>query len=152
MRQAALPARMVAIGEIAVGDQPAQEGLADQRGQLLFAAAAYLENGGERGRGHPHPTQRALLIPGGFVEMDDLGGSYVLDQLLDHGFAGQAEFVDATLDGRHSQFEAEPVVQKFPDLAPRETAAQRQRGDESGEHRTDQAALAHRQISFAPLD
>ena len=32
--------------------------------------------------------------------MDDLGGAHILDELLDHGFAGQAEFVDAALDGR----------------------------------------------------
>ena len=74
------------------------------------------------------------------------------DALLDHGFAGQAEFVDAALDGRHSQFEVEPVAQKFLDLAPRKTAAQRQRGDESGEHGAHQATLAHPQVSFAPLD
>ena len=84
--------------------------------------------------------------------MDDLGGSHILDEALDHGFAGQAEFVDAALDGRHSQFEVEPVAQKFLDLAPRKTAAQRQRGDESGEHGAHQATLAHPQVSFAPLD
>ncbi len=93
--------------------------------------------------------------------MDDLGGSHILDQLLDHGFAGQADcraalamtlFVDAALDSRHSQFEAQPVGQEFPDFAPRKTAAQRQRGDESGEHGAHQATLAHLQVSFAPLD
>ena len=32
--------------------------------------------------------------------MDDLGRSHLFDELLDHGFAGQAEFMDAALDGR----------------------------------------------------
>src|SRR5271169_2592400 len=36
MRQAALAAGMIAVGAVAVGDPPAQEGLADQRGQLLL--------------------------------------------------------------------------------------------------------------------
>src|SRR5271169_1655346 len=39
MRQAALAAGMIAVGAVAVGDPPAQEGLADQRGQLLLATA-----------------------------------------------------------------------------------------------------------------
>src|ERR1019366_1377705 len=40
MRQAALAAGMIAVGAIAIGDQPAQEGLANQRGEFFLAAAA----------------------------------------------------------------------------------------------------------------
>ncbi len=49
-------------------------------------------------------------------ERDDLGGAYILDKLLDKGLAGQAEFVDAALDGRHSPLEIEPIDQEFLDL------------------------------------
>ena len=82
--------------------------------------------------------------------MDDLGDAHVLDESLDDGFAGQAEFVDAALDCRDSEFQAQPVVQEFLDLAPRETEAERQRRDEGGEHRADQAALAHHRFRLRP--
>ena len=55
--------------------------------------------------------------------MDDFGRAHVLDELLDHGLAGEAEFVDAALDGRGPQFQGEPVGQEFLDLAPRETGS-----------------------------
>ena len=38
MRQATLPAGMITVSEIAVGDQPTQERLADQRGQFLLGS------------------------------------------------------------------------------------------------------------------
>src|SRR5271170_897670 len=152
MGQTALAAGMIAIGYVAVGHQPAQESLANQRGEFLLAAAADVIDGRRRRHRHPHPAQDAPLIPGGLVEVDDLRGLYVLDELLDHGFAGQAEFVDAALDGRRSKLEGQPVAQEFLDLAPREAEAQRQRRDESGEHRAHQAALVHMQVPPAALD
>ncbi len=152
MRQAALAARMVAIGDVTVGDQPAQERLADQLGQFLLAAAADTENGGERRRRHPHPAQFALLIPGGLVDVNNLGRANLLDELLDDGLAGQTEFMDAALDRRGSEFQAQPVEQEFLNLAPREAETHRQRRDESGEHRADQTALAQLQIPSAALD
>src|SRR5271170_1299710 len=113
MRQAALAARMIAVGDVAVGDQPAQEGVADQRGQFLLAAAGDAEDGRHRRRRHPHPAQDAALIPGGLVEMDDIGRAHLLNELLDDGLARQAEFVDAALDGRHAELQAQPVAQEF---------------------------------------
>src|SRR5271156_1266587 len=106
MRQAALAARMIAVGDVAVGDQPAQEGVADQRGQFLLAAAGDAEDGRHRRRRHPHPAQDAALIPGGLVEMDDIGRAHLLNELLDDGLARQAEFVDAAFDGRHAELQA----------------------------------------------
>ena len=44
--------------------------------------------------------------------MDDLGGAYVLDELLDHGLAGPAEFVNAAIDRRGSEFQAQPAEQE----------------------------------------
>ena len=152
MRQTALAAGMIAIGYVAVGHQPAQESLADQRGEFLLAAAADVIDGRGRRHRHPHPAQDAPLIPGGLVEMDDIGRAHLLNELLDHGLAGQAEFVDAALDGRGSEFQAQPVGQEFLDLAPREAEAERQRRDESGEHRAHQAALAQLQIPPTPLN
>src|SRR5208283_3421021 len=152
MGQTALPAGMVAVGVVAVGHEPTQEGLADQRGEFLLAAAADAIDDRDRCRRDPHPAQRAALIPGGLVEMDDFGRAHVLDELLDHGLAGEAEFVDAALDGCGPEFQGEPVGQEFLDLSPRETEAYQQRGDESSEHRTHQTALSHRQISSTTLD
>src|SRR5271155_3625924 len=152
MRQAALAARTIAVGGVAVGDQPAEERIADQSGQFLLAAAGDAEDGRHRRRRHPHPAQDALLIPGGLVDMDDIGRAHLLNELLDDGLACQAEFVDAALDGRHAELQAQPVAQKFLDLAAREAQAERQRRDEGREHRTNQTALAHLQVPPAPLD
>src|ERR1019366_5031082 len=40
MRQTALATGMIAVGAIAIGDQPAQEGVADQRSEFFLASAA----------------------------------------------------------------------------------------------------------------
>src|SRR5271154_5311814 len=84
--------------------------------------------------------------------MKDLGRTHVPDELLDHGFAGKAEFMDAALDGRGSELQTQPVVKEFLDLAPREAEAERQCRDEGGEHRAHQAALAQLQIPPTALD
>src|SRR5271155_70338 len=152
MRQAALASRMIAVGDVAVGDQPAQEGVADQRGQFLLAAACAGEFGGPRRRRPPHTAQDAALIPGGLVEMDDIGRAHLLNKLLDDGLARQAEFVDAAFEGRHAELQAQPVAQEFLDLAAREAEAERQCGNEGRQHRADQTALAHLQVPPAPLD
>ena len=59
---------------VAVGDQPTQKGVADQRGAPLRAAAADTVNDRAAVTATTSTTGRPL-IPGGFVEMDDLGGS-----------------------------------------------------------------------------
>lgn len=152
VRQATLAARMIAIGAVPVGDQPSQEGVADQCCQ--FAALAAADTIDDRGCRHrnPEPQQSCLLIPGGFVEMHDLGHTHLFDQLLDHRFACQAEFVNAPFDGGNTEFNAQPVDQKFGDLHAREAETQRQGRDEGSEHRANQAALAHLQVAPAPLD
>jgi hypothetical protein len=50
---------MIAIGYVAVGHQPAQESLANQRGEFLLAAAADVIDGRRRRHRHPHPAQDA---------------------------------------------------------------------------------------------
>ncbi len=84
MRQAPLAAGVIAVGAIAIGDQPTQKGVADQRGEFFLAAATDAVNDRGRRHRHPHPQQSAPLIPGGLVEMDDLGRSHVLDEAFDH--------------------------------------------------------------------
>jgi hypothetical protein len=84
--------------------------------------------------------------------MDDLGGANLSDELLDDGLAGQTEFVNAAIDRRGSQFQAQPVEQEFLDLAPREAEAHRQGRDEGRQHRADETALAQLQIPPATLD
>src|SRR5208337_4690827 len=50
-----------AVGVVAVGHEPTQEGLADQRGEFLLAAAADAIDDRDRCRRDPHPAQRAAL-------------------------------------------------------------------------------------------
>ena len=85
MRQTALTAGMVAIGGVTVGDEPAKKGFADQGRQFFLAPAADAKDDRLHGHRDPHPHQGAVLIPRGFVEMDDLGGPDLFDELSTTG-------------------------------------------------------------------
>jgi hypothetical protein len=82
----------------------------------------------------------------------DLGAADLLDQVLGHRFAGQAELPDAAVDAGGSQLEAEPIVEELLDLLPRQAEADRQDGDEAGECRPDPAAFGQLQVAPAALD
>ncbi|MCW8308023.1 hypothetical protein AruPA_13325 [Acidiphilium sp. PA] len=84
--------------------------------------------------------------------MHNFGRTHLFDQLLDHGFACQTEFVDAAFDGGNTELNAQPINQEFGDLDAREPETQRQRRNERGEHRADKASFAHLQIAPSPLD
>ena len=111
--EAALSTRMVAVGDITIAYEPPQEGFADQCGQLFPGATADAEHH-HRGGGDPQPQQRAALgTSWRLVEVHHFGTD-LLNQVLDHRLAGQAELANAAVDAGGSQLQAEPIGQELP--------------------------------------
>src|SRR3954468_6159221 len=65
VRQAPLTAGVVAVGAISIGDQPAEDGIAEQVADFLVTAAANMEDGGGGAQHHPQPAPEHALPPGG---------------------------------------------------------------------------------------
>lgn len=119
MGQAAQAPVVVAIGPIAVSHQPVGEGLAKHAFEHLAAALADDEQGGTGAGEDPQPQQPATLFPTGLVGMEQLGFAYPTSHLaLDHRLNRTAGLVDGLVDGRHTQVQPQPVVQKFLDACP----------------------------------
>src|SRR4029453_17866538 len=68
MSQAALPLLERPVRGVAIADQPAQEGVADQIADLVGGPGADVEDRG--GRGQHQPAQAPVLSPRGLVGMD----------------------------------------------------------------------------------
>src|SRR5918994_321641 len=96
MGQTPLPFLELAIGPVAVADQPAQEGVADQVADLITVARPDVEDGGARGQ--HQPAQAAVLLPRGLVGMDHAGLTQIAEQILDDWFASDANLPDAAVE------------------------------------------------------
>src|SRR3954469_24078774 len=101
--RASLTAAVVAVGAVTIGDQPAEDGIAEQVADFLVAAAADMEDGG----GAP-PTASARARLATIVGVDDAGGPHLFEQILDDRFAGNPDLAQAAVEGAHRQRHAEP--------------------------------------------
>jgi hypothetical protein len=101
---------------IAVADQPAQKGVADQIADLITVARADVEDGGGRGQHDPQPAQAAVLPPRRLVGMDHAGLAQVAEQILDDRLAGDANLPDAAVERADRQRHAEPDGQELADF------------------------------------
>ena len=72
MRQAPLAAVVVAVGAVAIGDQPAEDGVAEQIADFLVAAAADVEDGGGA-VSTTHSQRPRRLPPRRLIGVDDAG-------------------------------------------------------------------------------
>ncbi len=72
-----------------------QKSFADQGYELILGAPTDPIDDCARSHRHPQPHQNSRLVPGGFVNMDDLDCVHLLEELLDHSFADQAKFMDS---------------------------------------------------------
>jgi hypothetical protein len=75
-----------AVGAVPIGDQPAEDGVAEQVADFLVAAAADREDGG----GAP-PTASARARLATIIGVDDAGGPHLFEQILDDRFAGDPD-------------------------------------------------------------
>jgi hypothetical protein len=82
--------------------------------------------------------------------MDHPGLAEVVEQILDHRLAGDADLADAAVEGADRQRHPEPSGQELADPGPRDVVAHRQSGDERGQRRADQTRLAQQQVARAP--
>ena len=114
--QTALSLLELAIGAVAVADQPAQEGVADQIADLVTLARADVEDRGARRQHDPQPAQAAVLFPRRLIGMDHPGLAQVAQQILDDRFAGDADFPDAAVERADRERHAEPDGQELTDL------------------------------------
>src|SRR4051812_10801142 len=73
MGQAALAAGIIAIGAVAVGDQPTQDGVAEQVADFLVAAAADMEDGGGGAQHYPQPAAPRGLGPPRLIGLEGAG-------------------------------------------------------------------------------
>jgi len=66
---------------------------------------------------HPQPQQLTVLLPAGLVGIQQLDVAYRLeDLLLDHGLDRAPGLMDALVDERGGQRQAQPVAQEFTHL------------------------------------
>ena len=79
MGQAALAVVIPAVSSLAIGDQPADKGGRDHLQKSFLGARADEENDTDGAQRHPEPAQSSRLIPGGFIEMQQLSGLQLLD-------------------------------------------------------------------------
>src|SRR4051794_3752625 len=116
MGQAALPLLELAISPVAVADQPAQEGVADQIADLVTLARPDMEDRGARRQHNPQPAQAAVLFPRRLIGMDHPGLAQVAQQILDDRLAGDANLPDAAVERADRERHAEPDGQELADF------------------------------------
>jgi len=90
-----------------------------------------------------------MLFPTGLVGMQQVAVTHLGQELLlDNRLEGAGGLVQALVDGRHTELQTQPVVEKLLDAPAREAHAQRQGADQRHQQRSDEVALAERD---APL-
>ena len=146
-----LPFFVVPIGPVAVADQPADDGVAEEVADFLMPAAADVEDGGGRGQHHPEPAENTTLVPGRLVGMDQTGTSDLFQQLLGNRLAGDTDLPDTAVDRADRKGDAHPGQQELLDFPTRLVMAQMQGGDEGGEAGADHTILGQEQLPRAPL-
>ena len=83
-----------------------------------------------------------MLFPARLVGVDQLDfAERAADLLLHHRLDGAPGLVDALIDRRHAELQAQPVVEKLPDACPRQTLTQRQGADKGDQQGTGQVPL-----------
>ena len=117
VRQAPLTAGVVAVGALTIGDQPAEDSIAEQVTDFLVAAAADMEDGGGGAQHHPQPAPEHALPPGGLIGVDDAGGPHLFEQILDDRFAGDPDLAQAAVEGAHRQRHAKPSQEELTDAS-----------------------------------
>jgi hypothetical protein len=145
MGQAAQTIVVIAVGPIAVAHQPAVDDGAEHAVQELLGASPDREDSRRGGGAYPQPKQAPLLFPTGLVGMEQVTVADLGEQLLlNHRLGGAGGLVQALVAGRHTEPQAEPVVEKLLDAPAREAYAQQQGADQGHQQRPDQVALVER--------
>src|SRR3954447_6792856 len=116
MGQTSLALLELAIGPVAVADQPAQKGVADQIADLITLARSDVEDGGGRGQHAPQPAQAAVLLPRRLVSMGHAGLAQIAEQILDDRLAGDTDLPDAAVERADRERHAEPDGQELADF------------------------------------
>ncbi len=148
---ASLTLLVVPIGTVAVGDQPADNGVTEQVADFLVAATADVEDGGGLGQNHPQPAESATLVPGRLVGMDQASGPHLFEQVFSDRLAGDADLADAAVYRTDRQRHAHPRQEKLVDFPARLVMARVQSGDKSGQRWSNHAALGQVQLPLAPV-
>jgi len=109
--------------------------------EFLGASANREHGGGRRGK-HPQPQQLTVLLPARLVGMQQVAGADLGEQLLlDDRLEGTPGLMQALVDGRYAELQAEPVGEELLDAAAREAHAQGQGTNQRHQHRSGQMAL-----------
>src|SRR3954447_5153115 len=116
MGQTSLALLELAVGPVAVADQPAQKGVADQIADLITLARSDVEDGGGRGQHDPQPAQAAVLLPRRLVSMGHAGLAQIAEQILDDRLAGDTDLPDAAVERADRERHAEPDGQELADF------------------------------------
>lgn len=151
MSQAALPALIVAVSAAAIGDQPADNGVAEQIVDSLMTTAADVENHGGRRQCGPEPAVGDALGPRPLIGTDDTGSAHLIEQGLGNRLGGDPDLADAAVDRGGQGRYPELGQQKLADFPP-ELVVDRQRGGERGQRRGDQTALGQMQLPFVSVE
>jgi len=116
MSQTAAASWVIPVGAVSVGDQPTDDGVAEQVADFLVAPTADVEHCDGHGQHQPQPARLQALIPGGLVGVDYPGAPDLIQQILDDRLAGDTDLSDGSIDGADRQGNAEPCQQKFADF------------------------------------
>ena len=149
----ALTTRKAAIGAIAIAEQDAEEGVADEITDRLGMTAG--DPVDRRGRTQHAPEAARLLTllgPRGLIGVDHARGAQRIDEAVHDRLAGQARFADAPIDAADGQADIQPGGQELGDFCARHPIAHRQCCDEGRQARPHQAGLAGAKLVLAPLD
>ena len=143
MGQAAQALIDVAVDAIPVAHQPVAELLAEHALHHLAAAPPdYEERGGGAGE-HPQPQHAPVLLPAGFIGIEQLDVAHVRqDLLLDHGLNRARGLLNVLLDGGGGQRQTDPVSEEFAYPRPGEAHALCQRTDEGNQGRSGEMLFA----------